>query len=68
MLSSRTSPPSGVKLSCIELTEPFEAAVVAVAQSAELAIAEADLLAFHVAGGRIDRSSARSGLPGTSAP
>ena len=31
-----TSPPSGVNESCIELTEPFEAAVVAVAQSAEL--------------------------------
>ena len=28
-------PPSGVKESCIELTEPLEAAVVAVAQSAE---------------------------------
>ena len=25
-------PPSGVKLSCIEFTEPFEAAVVAAAQ------------------------------------
>ena len=33
-----TSPPSGVKESCIALTEPFEAAVVAVAQSAELAM------------------------------
>ncbi len=29
-----TRPPSGVKLSCIALTEPFEAAVVATAQSA----------------------------------
>ena len=32
-----TNPPSGVYESCIELTEPFEAAVVAVAQSAESA-------------------------------
>jgi hypothetical protein len=30
------SPPSGVKESCMAFTEPFEAAVVAVAQSAEL--------------------------------
>ena len=33
-----TRPPSGVNESCIELTEPFEAAVVAVAQSAEFAM------------------------------
>ena len=33
-----TSPPSGVNESCIALTEPFDAAVVAVAQSAELAM------------------------------
>jgi hypothetical protein len=31
-----TSPPSGVKLSCMALTEPLEAAVVAVAHSALL--------------------------------
>ena len=31
-----TSPPSGVNESCIEFTEPLEAAVVAVAQMAEL--------------------------------
>ena len=31
-----TRPPSGVNESCIELTDPFDAAVVAVAQSAEL--------------------------------
>ena len=36
-MNSGTRPPSGVNESCIELTEPFEAAVVAVAQSAELA-------------------------------
>ncbi len=33
-----TSPPSGVNESCIEFTEPFDAAVVAVAHSAELAM------------------------------
>ena len=33
-----TSPPSGVNESCIALTEPLEAAVVAVAHSAELAM------------------------------
>ena len=32
---SAASPPSGVNESCIALTEPFEAAVVATAQSAE---------------------------------
>ena len=31
-----TPPPSGVNESCIALTEPFDAAVVAVAHSAEL--------------------------------
>ena len=44
-----TRPPSGVNESCIELTEPFDAAVVAVAQSAEFDDAEARFLAFHVA-------------------
>ena len=33
-----TRPPSGVNESCIELTEPFEAAVVAEAHSAEFAM------------------------------
>ena len=40
-----------MKLSCIALTEPFDAAVVAVAQSAEFAMPKRDLLAFHVAAG-----------------
>ena len=35
MLASGTRPPSGVKLSCIELTAPHEASVVTVAYSAE---------------------------------
>jgi len=33
-----TKPPSGVNESCIELTEPFDAEVVAVAHNAELAM------------------------------
>ena len=36
MLNSGTSPPMGVKLSCIEFTAPHEASVVIVANSAEL--------------------------------
>jgi hypothetical protein len=35
MSAMGTSPPSGMKLSCMALTEPLEAAVVAVAQRAE---------------------------------
>ena len=38
MLKSGTSPPSGFMLSCIELTEPLEAAVVAVAHNVEFAM------------------------------
>ncbi len=38
MLNSGTRPPSGVKLSCIELTAPQEAPVVTVANSAEFAM------------------------------
>ena len=37
-LSSGTRPPSGVYESCIEFTDPFEAAVVADAHSAESAM------------------------------
>ena len=49
--SMGTRPPSGVNESCIALTEPFDAAVVAVAHNAELTHAEAGLLAFHVPAG-----------------
>ena len=35
MSASRRSPPAGVKLSCIALTEPFDVAVVEAAHSAE---------------------------------
>ncbi len=38
MLTIGTSPPSGVKLSCIELTAPHEVSVVTVAQSADSTI------------------------------
>jgi hypothetical protein len=37
MLNSGTMPPSGMKLSCIALTAPHEAAVVITAKSAESA-------------------------------
>ena len=37
MLTIGTRPPSGVKLSCMELTAPQEAWVVTVAKSAEAA-------------------------------
>ena len=36
MLNSGTNPPTGVKLSCMELTAPQEASVVIVANKAEL--------------------------------
>ena len=45
MSQSGTSPPSGVNESCIALTEPLEAAVVAVAQSAEFTTPNRTLLA-----------------------
>ena len=38
MLTSGTSPPSGVKLSCMAFTAPQEASVVTVAKRAELAM------------------------------
>jgi hypothetical protein len=41
-----------MKLSCMALTAPQEAAVVITAKSADSRRAEADLLAFHVAAGR----------------
>ncbi len=37
MFASGTIPPIGVNESCMELTDPFDASVVATAQSAELA-------------------------------
>ena len=54
MLISGIIPPSGVKLSCMAFTAPQEAAVVIVANRARQRDAEADLLALHVAGRRID--------------
>ena len=53
----------------MELTEPFEAEVVAVAHRAELADAEAHLFALHVAaglrvtGGLVDADFDKAGLP-----
>ena len=57
-------PPSGVKLSCMAFTEPFEASVVATAHRL-VGDAEADLLAFHVGG--IDAGAAKFALPAPSA-
>ena len=63
-----TSPPSGVKLSCMAFTEPFEAAVVTVAHSADDGDAKADLLALHVPGRLVHAEAERSsGLPPCSA-
>ena len=52
MLISGIMPPSGVKLSCMALTAPQEAAVVIDGEQGGGDDAEADLLAFHVAAGR----------------
>ena len=41
-------PPSGVKLSCMELTEPLDAAVVKVAQVDEAAIPNRVSLPLHI--------------------
>ena len=70
-----TRPPSGVNESCIALTEPLEAAVVAVAHSAELAMPKRVSLpsmlapacsALGVSGRR--RAACSAGLPACSAP
>ena len=55
MWLSGTPPPSGVKLSCIELTEPLDVPVVEAAQSAGGGRSEADLLALHVPAGLVGR-------------
>ena len=52
MLISGIMPPSAVKLSCMALTAPQEAAVVTTANRAGRDDAEADLLAFHIAAGQ----------------
>ena len=68
-----TSPPSGVNESCIELTEPFDAAVVALAHSAEFAMPKRTSLPSMlppdcVATARlVDASASRRGLPDCSA-
>ena len=63
MLISGIMPPSGIKLSCMALTAPHEAAVVITAKSAE-GDAEAHLLALHVARRGVDaeRRESRIGL------
>ena len=62
MLISGIMPPSAVKMSCMALTAPQEAAVVMTANRADSGDAEADLLAFHIAAGR-GRAPSRVGLP-----
>ena len=57
MLISGIMPPSGMKLSCMALTAPQEAAVVIDGEQRRGGDAEADLLAFHVAAG-LDRGRA----------
>ena len=58
-------PPSGVKLSCIEFTEPFDAAVVATAHRLELAMPKRTSLPSMLAGS--SPSAAKLVLPAASA-
>ncbi len=62
MLTIITSPESGMKLSCIASTEPFEAAVVEAAQSADRVAPKRCSLPSMLAPAR-----PRSGLPAASA-
>ena len=62
---SAIMPPSGVKLSCMELTEPFEAAVVATSHRLELAMPKRTSLPSMLAGS--SPSAAKFGLPEPSA-
>ncbi len=59
-------PPSGVKLSCIELTEPFEAAVVATAHRLELAMPKRTSLPSMLR--RIDAETREIGVAGSLPP
>ena len=73
IITSSTRPPSGVYESCIELTEPLEAAVVAVAQNAELAMPKRTSLpsmlppGWSAPGAWSTPSAASLGLPADSA-
>ena len=64
--ASGTSPPSGVNESCIEFTEPFDAAVVAVAHSAELVTPNRTSLPSMLPSDCSTPSSPRIGLPACS--
>ena len=55
MLTSGIMPPSGVKLSCAQLTAPVDVPVVEAANTPGDGGAEADLLALHVAAGLVGR-------------
>ena len=62
------STPSGVKLSCMALTEPLEAAVVATAHSAELPTPKRTSLPSMLPAELVDTAGPRSaGLPAISA-
>ena len=65
IISIGISPPSGVKLSCMALTEPFEAAVVATAHRLELAMPKRTSLPSMLAGSM--PSAAKLALPAPSA-
>ena len=68
MLNSGTKPPSGVKLSCMALTAPHEAAVVIAANSAEAAMPKRTSLPSMLPPARIDAERRRwIGLPPASA-
>ena len=58
-----TRPPSGVNESCIELTDPLEAAVVAAAHSAELAMPKRVSLPSMLPAAASTPSRASAGLP-----
>ncbi len=64
MLISGIMPPSGMKLSCMALTAPHEAAVVITANSAERAMPKRTSLPSMLPAGRIDaeRRERRIGL------
>ncbi len=65
MLNSGTRPPSAVKLSCIALTAPHEAAVVTAANSALAAMPKRTSLPSMFAAGDAEADGA-SGLPAAS--
>src|SRR5665647_3143896 len=68
MLNMGTSPPRGVKESCIEFTAPHEASVVTVANKAELKIPKRTSLPSILPAAWSTPRAASRGLPEDSAP